>query len=497
MRIRRIAQDLALGLLVSVVLFGLLELALWGLGLGDATGTTDLSRGFDSSASYLVPDPELPGGWTTRYYNGTNREHRVPPKGDAKRVILFGGSNTRGFQHGKAQQAFDALAPGEFEVINLGRSGYGSARVAIIFEQALERLDPDVMVIYMGHNEFVEAGFQMDLDDEWSSETVRVAGEFMRSTRTVHLLSGLFAEQRAPVQAEPERWRWEYSKFADLHYDETLEHFADYEQRLRAMCERARARGVDVVVCSVIYNRFSAPHVSNLPPAITAENAQRFTELHESALAALTPSIQYLLPERESGRVHVKDWTRQQGELPEEIWNRELPGRRPCGGPFATQKPHLGDGKLYMRKVWDLYDHLQVFFDRTLAEGERAQLEQAERDLQAALAIVPDHPRALFSLGLVEYVLERPEEAVREHIESSHTYDRAPRKANRVVNGIIRKTAEEIEGVVLLDSDERFAQHMPMRMTGWEWMIDHCHLNIGARIIVMKMLADEVVANFR
>ncbi|MFT5050065.1 MAG: lysophospholipase L1-like esterase [Chlamydiales bacterium] len=497
MRIRRQLQDLCLGLLVTLVLFGLIEGALWALGLGDPSLSTDLSRGFDSGASYLVPDTEHPGGWQTRYYSGeNNKEHSIPPKSDAQRVVLFGGSNTRGFQRGRLPQALDALADGEYEVINLGRSGYGSARVAIAFEQALQRIEPDIVVIYMGHNEFVEAGFQMDLDSEWSSDSMRKLGEVMRSTRTVNLLSGALAEQKVAVQTEPELWKWEYSKFAEITYDGTLEHFEAYEARLRAMCSAAHARGVEVVLCTVVYNRFSAPHVSNFPPATTPEDQARFNELHDGTVALLADSIRGLLPRAESARVHIKDWIHEGAKTGPDVWDRELPGRRACSGPFASQDPMLGDGELYARKVWTLYDNLQALLDRSLSSEGRTALEQAEQNLLAALDLVPDHSRALFTLGLVEYLLDRPEASIRERIEASHRYDRAPRKANQVVNGIIRRVAEDQAWVSLLDVDELFADYMPMRMTGWEWMMDHCHLNVGARIIAMEMLAQRIVETF-
>jgi len=496
MRIRRQLLDLCLGLLVTLVLFGLIEAGLWMAGLGDPSLSTDLSRGFDSTASYLVPDPDRAGGWQTRYYNGTNKEHSIPPKGKARRVVLFGGSNTRGFQRARLPEALDALADGEYEVVNLGRSGYGSARVAIAFEQALARIEPDVVVIYMGHNEFVEAGFQMDLDSEWSSDSMRKLGEVMRSTRTVNLLSDALADQRETVQAEPEKWKWEYSKFSDLAYEETLKHFDAYEARLDAMCSMALARGVEVVLCTVVYNRFSAPHVSNLPPAMGPDEIERFNELHEGALPKLTDAIKGLLPRAEHARVHVKDWVVEDSKTGPKVWDREVPGRRACTGPFARQDPILGDGKLFARKVWNLYDSMQLLLDGSLREGEREGLERAERDLIAALELVPDHPRALFTLGLVEFLLERPEELIRDHIEASHRFDRAPRKANQVINGIIRGVAERQVGVTLLDVDEWFADCMPMRMTGWEWMMDHCHLNVGARIIAMELLAQRIVETF-
>ncbi|MBV1928944.1 MAG: hypothetical protein KUG81_05470, partial [Gammaproteobacteria bacterium] len=184
-RLRRIALDTVLGLLVTVVLFGLFELVFWMTGVGTASQDS-LSRGFDESASYFTPNPKVEGGWLPNIFDGETTERAIAPKGKAKRVILFGGSNTRSFQRGKLPEqlaeASKQLGEGEdeYEVINLGRSGFGSGRVKVIFEQALEVLEPDVVVIYSGHNELTEASFAIDIKASWSSEWMRSVGEMAR-----------------------------------------------------------------------------------------------------------------------------------------------------------------------------------------------------------------------------------------------------------------------------------------------------------------------------
>ena len=136
MKIKKLLKDVIVGLIVTLVLFGLVEGALWALGMGGSERIS-LAKGFDDTAAYLVPDPETNGGWMTQFYNGTNPEHKIPPKSDKQRVIMFGGSNTRSFQGGRLQRHFNQLSKKrEFEEVNLGRSGYGSGRVAVILRQA-------------------------------------------------------------------------------------------------------------------------------------------------------------------------------------------------------------------------------------------------------------------------------------------------------------------------------------------------------------------------
>jgi len=496
MKIKKLLKDVLIGLIVTLVLFGLIEGALWALGLGGSEQIS-LAKGFDDTAAYLVPDPETDGGWMTQFYNGTNPEHKIPPKSDKQRVIMFGGSNTRSFQGGRLQRHFNQLSKKrEFEEVNLGRSGYGSGRVAVILRQALDALDPDIVFLYTGHNEFVEAGFLMDLDKEWSSSTLKSVAEVLKSTRTVSLLTETFAENRVSPQTKPEAWKWEYSKFKDLTYEETLEYFAAYEARLRQMCRDSLDSGAKVVLSTIIYNRFAVPFVANFASDADPQKVARFKELHEAALGRIPKFMRQLLPVNDSGRVHHADWKKGKGDLPQEVWDRELPGRREAYGALAEQDPLYPDLKFAINKVWLLYDNLETFFRGELDDATRADLEQAEKELLEAIDLFPDHPRALFLLGLIEMLLDRPEERFYQHIEDSHRFDRAPRKASFAINDIIRRVAADIDGVTLLDADAMFAERVPNKLMGWEWMTDHCHLHIGARVVLMRDLAELIVEKF-
>src|SRR5262245_23258957 len=122
------------------------------------------SRGFDPAEPYLVKTAETPdGGRTTHLFDGGQHELQIPPKGQRKRVLLLGGSNTRLLPEAFLQKLLNE--PGgtdEYEVINLGRHGYGSERERLLFEQALV-LEPDVLFVYSGHNEFVEKEYRAKL----------------------------------------------------------------------------------------------------------------------------------------------------------------------------------------------------------------------------------------------------------------------------------------------------------------------------------------------
>ncbi len=399
MKVRQIVVDSGLGLLATVLLFGLLELVFWAGDVG-AADRTHLGSGVVGNEVFLRPDPGREGGWIPEYQGGKSSPRPIPPKGEARRVLLFGGSNTRSFQHGKLPQALQVAGQGqEYEVVNLGRSGWGSERVRRIYAQALDRLEPDVCVIYAGHNELTEAGFAMDVEANWSSDWMRSAGELALRSRTVNLLAAGMTEEES---GSGRSWESEYTKYQGIHFEQTRRFYRHYEENLREMCADAQRRGIEVVLCTLIYNRFSVPFASNYAPDVPEERRDKCRRFYVRARKSMPDFLQQILV-RESYdnlRLHFFDWGRSreaglmgvEGEL-----ERELPGQRESLGALAAVDPLWGDVR--SEKVFTFYAALERLH-AARASGE-LDLRPVEKLLARALGLVPDHPHALFALGLV------------------------------------------------------------------------------------------------
>ena len=155
----RIALRVAL---VLLALGGLLVGAEAGLRAAGAAGPWErfeLRAGLDDFARYLAPDELVPGGWRTQMYGDAAREVHVPPRDAHARVLLLGGSTVSGLDEKALAATLDAAEPGRgHEVINLGRPGYGAERVLILLRQALPTLKPDIVVVSVGQQEFLEPG---------------------------------------------------------------------------------------------------------------------------------------------------------------------------------------------------------------------------------------------------------------------------------------------------------------------------------------------------
>jgi hypothetical protein len=518
-------RTLLLAALAAAAVFASLELLVRGLGVGDPPPG---ARGFSTRARYLGPDPETPGRWRTRYDMPEGAELVIPPKGAARRIVVVGSSNALGLAFGDLEGQLAALAGEErYEVVHLGRPGYGSERVALLTAEVVAQLEPDLLVVYLGDAELAEALDADERDEAVRFERARLAasGEGLSATEadgtggdrtggdrtgsadTAGALSGLvnlarrsrlvelfLAAVASPARDVPEPWIRRPPGHDDRMTPEDADHlYSELARNLESICRSAATHDVPVVLSTVIYNRFSAPFGSAFPVHLDDDARATFEQRRGLALKSLPEFLAPLLPERPADRVLPRSWRMAADTVEDPSPGRELPGRRPCTGRLADVDPELLPRENWGPAIWRLYECLERVHFGTLSAEERAALERAEGHLRQALAICADHPRALFELGLVGLVLQRDPDEVRRLLERAALRDRAPHKASDRLNDMVRGLAATEPGARLFDADALFAERMPGGLVGWEWMLDECHLQIGARRVLMGDLARFVV----
>ena len=535
---RRPWAKAALALIPLLVLLVALEGILALLGLGDADDHLSSSRGFDRAADYIIPDPDVPGGWRTNMFD-RGSEVTVAPRGDRARVLLVGGSNTQMFPGRELQRLLDAAGGGSnYEVVNLGREGYGSERVSILLEQAVPALEPDVVVIYSGHNEFIESGFARELDEAGPSPWL----EPLRELRTVRWLSralgdggeggddagavpgsaagtgdaGTAADEgdepgetpRAAMDKgirRPEPWVMAYPEFRELTYADALRYFDAYEANLRHMVEVCREGGARVVLCTLVSNMLTPPWSSKAPVELDEASALQVARRVAEA-GKLLPEV-VARPIAHEHRLRAMEWVPavpdevkagmralyQPGPLPE---LRPLTGvlepgpASQVGGGRSIEGSHWPEPALWRPKVWELLDMLAALHAYEPTPAERAALLEASARCDEALALLADHPRAHFLKGIVALVLDDDATASAE-LAAAGRYDRAPRSVGDACNDRVRGVAREA-GAPLVDAAARFRERSPDGVVGFEIMMDHCHLQPGARRVLMADLVPAV-----
>ena len=494
---KRFLRGVLFALVPTAATLGVLELACAALGWGSEATRAFSAHGFDREASYFVPWDDPPGSARTQMFRGGEGEKVVPPKGDTFRIFLFGGSNTQGFPAVRLERVLELIDPSrDYEVVNLGREGYGSGRVAILLEQSLA-YEPDLCVVYSGHNEFIEAGFRQDVEaarDDLAGRLQPVLAE-LRSFRALERVatgqvSSGTEEGKSEERPPPEDWVGEYEKFAEQTYAETLARLELYRENLTAMDRACREAGVRILFSTIVTNHFDRPYASTPDAEIAQDVAREVDELVASARERCPDTWALLDPLEPSLRLQARDWKRR--EETDENEHLALLRLRPLTGRLDQPEPWWPEPRYWSPQVVDVVEAFAAFLGSPPDEVERADLERAADELDRALELIPEHPHALFLRGLVAHRLGETERAAR-LLRDAQRFDRAPRKASDLTNDIVREVAAGSDHVELYDADREWAERVPDGLFGYEILGDNCHLHPRTAWLLMRDFAEAIL----
>lgn len=298
-------KQICFALLVIVGFFALLETGLALVGFKPQTDSEDPYVGF-------VPHIRLfePGGkgserrWVTaanklRFFN--KQEFLANKPAGGYRVFCLGGSTTYGRPYddrssfcGWLRAFLSAAAPEtQWEVINAGGISYASYRIAALMDELIE-YQPDLFILYTGHNEFLERRTYKTLLER--SAWINRLGAALSHTRVYTLLQGLLQIKRVSERGSPEqgyRLRGEVEALLDTSIGpaayvrdddlqkQVIEHFTFNLQRIS---ERARSSGAKLVAVTPAANlRSCSPFKSDYDPGIGPIRAVALDQLVEQA----------------------------------------------------------------------------------------------------------------------------------------------------------------------------------------------------------------------
>jgi tetratricopeptide (TPR) repeat protein len=293
-------------LIALLLFFVFLDGLLWAFGVETLLAERDPFLGFSDAVRVFEEVPER-GVYRTpprAVAHSFNYQEFLAHKPEAGfRLFTLGGSSAYGFPWdariaftavlGQALQA--AMPERPVEAINVAAMSYGSHRLRILAEELLD-YEPDLLVIYTGHNEFVERRFYRD-HLERSPELDR----FRRLLYRWRLYSVLMRvkesgtrDAREPAVQDPDLPGGspggllgldvvrEYS--VDVSDDERQEVRRHFEGNLTAIVEMANARGVAVLLCTVPSNLSGwRPNQSLFGNDVDSAARARVLELLDSA----------------------------------------------------------------------------------------------------------------------------------------------------------------------------------------------------------------------
>ena len=290
--------------LVTVVLIvGVAEGILWVAGVSTLLDDRDPFRGFSESVRVFELDEQRGVYFTPRRalrhsFNYQQFQAVKPQAGF--RLFVLGGSTAAGFPWGAdvaftraLGQALQASWPERIvEAVNAAAMSYGSHRLRILSSELL-RYEPDVLVIYGGHNEFVERDFYRDmLEGPGKLDGLR---RLLYRSRIYSLLTRSYealSSKRGGDAPEPgeattgELLGLDVSRehAVDVDDSERAEVTALFEANIGAIVDAARARGVAVVLCTVPSNlRSWLPNQSVFGAEVGSEQRQVALNLLERA----------------------------------------------------------------------------------------------------------------------------------------------------------------------------------------------------------------------
>lgn len=295
-------------LVAGALFFGTVEILLWAAGVQTLSSERDPWSGFSESVRVYEVDEaagvyRTPPRATTHSFNYQEFSRVKAP--DGLRVFVIGGSSAFGFPWGAGRafprvlgDALQSAAPGRVvESINAAAMSYGSHRLRLLVPEILS-YEPDVLVIYSGHNEYVERDLHARL--------VREQGELSGLRRRLSL-SRLYSlmtrvHERVTDEGEepalPEAGSVATAELLGLDVDreaavdvlpaERAEVRKRYEENLLDILERARRAGVAVVLCTVPSNLSGwVPNQSVLAADVSLEERGRVEEAVEAGRLAL------------------------------------------------------------------------------------------------------------------------------------------------------------------------------------------------------------------
>lgn len=193
----------AFALVTVCAFFLLLELVLAALGVKPASQTRDPFVGFDGSSPLFVRqgDEYVTSELKSRFFN--QQRFSAVKGSNTFRIFCLGGSTTFGHPYDyrtsypewlKARLE-EVATQRNWEVINCGGISYASYRLARLTEE-LVNYEPDLFIVYTGHNEFLEErtyGAVRDRNPLLTS-AIRVASH----SRTFNLIVSLADRTQTP-----------------------------------------------------------------------------------------------------------------------------------------------------------------------------------------------------------------------------------------------------------------------------------------------------------
>ena len=308
-----VRKKLAFAAVTVVVFFAAIEAMLTLSGVRPVTYGEDPYVGFSSRIPLFVEQSD-PNGRAVMVTAANKlalfnqQKFAVNKPSDTRRIFCMGGSTTFGRPYddmtsfcGWLREILPKADPSvKWELINAGGVSYASYRVAALMEELI-RYEPDLFIIYSGHNEFLERRTYGRIIN--TPGVVRGLGAVMSKTRTyaavrkaIGKAGGRSPERESRRAYLPGEVRTILERSLgpqEYHRDDRLrpQVFDHYRYNLLRMIDIARSFGAGVILVTPASNlRSCSPFKSEHRDGLDDAEREKFRALYDSAIAYHTAS---------------------------------------------------------------------------------------------------------------------------------------------------------------------------------------------------------------
>ena len=302
-------RKLAFAVITVVVIFAAIEAILAIAGVRPVLHDEDPYVGFSSRVPLFV-EGQSPGGEAVMVTADNklslfnSQQFAARKAAGTRRIFCVGGSTTFGRPYddrtsfcGWLREMLPKADPDrKWELINAGGVSYASYRVAALMEELI-RYEPDLFIIYSGHNEFLERRTYGRIIN--TPRALRGLGAVMSRTRTFAAIRKAIGksprrpanpgEQRAYLPGEVKTILERSLGPEEYHRNDQLRSqvFDHYRHNLSRMVDIARSAGAEVILVTPASNlRHCWPFKSEHSDGLEDAERDDFRALYEKASTA-------------------------------------------------------------------------------------------------------------------------------------------------------------------------------------------------------------------
>jgi len=282
--------------IILTVFFAGVEVSLGLAGVETRLQNEDPFRGFSSLVPVFVKNGDTYSTRTVVREPVFNQQsfRAVKPQ-NGLRIFGLGGSSAYGYPWG-AEDAFlsilgDAIAAAhperKVETINVAGMSYAMHRLRIVANEIFN-YEPDIIVVYSGHNEFIEPKFFQELkrrSPKWNQLEA-----ILSHSRLYSFMYRLLRDNRSSAGSLTDQFDEAVRRDSSVTFSnsEKREIVGEYRANLRHIVQEAERRGVRVVLATVAANlRDWRPETSINETALNEEQSSRSAETLQLGRRAL------------------------------------------------------------------------------------------------------------------------------------------------------------------------------------------------------------------